>query len=474
VLVTVVMVFHVLGLLSTVDAVMKTRTPQGTIAWIAVLNTVPYIAVPAYWVLGRSRFHGYVEARRQLDNPETRERVRQVRKRLQPWFAPATSYAESSAGTVSDRLVAFPYLTGNSVELLVDGEATFASLLEGIDRAAEYVLFQFFIVHDDEIGREVQRRLLARARAGVRVYFLYDEVGSYDLPRAYLDTLKAAGVEVSPFNTRKGPKNRFQLNFRNHRKLVVVDGREAWLGGHNVGDEYLGKDPKIGPWRDTHIRIAGPAVLGAQAAFQDDWEWATGAHLGLSWEPVPAPDGQNMEVLVLPSGPADALETATLLFTHAINTATRRIWIATPYFVPDPGMIAALQLAGLRGVDVRILIPEKGDHLLSSLNAFAYLKDASATGVRFYWYRPGFLHSKTLLVDDDVSLVGSANFDNRSFRLNFELGAVVRDSAFAKEMERMYETDLARSRPAASDELDRRSFWFRLAVRLATLTAPLQ
>ena len=167
-LVTVVIVFHVLGLLSTVDAVMNTRTPQGTIAWIAVLNTVPYIAVPAYWVLGRSRFHGYVEARRQLDNPETRERVRQVRERLQPWLAPATSYAESNAATVSDRLVAFPYLTGNSVELLVDGEATFASLLDGIDRAAEYVLFQFFIVHDDEIGREVQRRLLARARAGVK------------------------------------------------------------------------------------------------------------------------------------------------------------------------------------------------------------------------------------------------------------------------------------------------------------------
>ena len=325
VLVAVVIVFHVLGLLSTVDAVMNTRTPQGTIAWIAVLNTVPYIAVPAYWVLGRSRFHGYVEARRQLDDSENRERVRQVRERLQPWLAPATSYADSSARTVSDRLVAFPYLIGNGVELLVDGEATFASLLDGIDRATEYVLFQFFIIHDDGIGREVQRRLAARARAGVRVYFLYDEVGSHDLPRSYLDTLRAAGAEVSAFNTRKGPKNRFQLNFRNHRKLVVVDGREAWLGGHNVGDEYLGRDPKIGPWRDTHVRVAGPAVLGAQATFQDDWEWATGTPLNLSWDPVPAPDGRNMEVLMLPSGPADALETATLLFTRAFNMATRRI-----------------------------------------------------------------------------------------------------------------------------------------------------
>ncbi|HTR04952.1 MAG TPA: hypothetical protein VMN82_17320 [Thermoanaerobaculia bacterium] len=162
--------------------------------------------------------------------------------------------------------------------------------------------------------------------------FLYDEIGSHDLPRAYLEELRAAGIEVHEFHTRKGPRNRFQLNIRNHRKIVVVDGRVAWVGGHNVGDEYLSRNPKIGPWRDTHVRIEGPAALGAQLAFADDWHWAAGGRLDVRWEPVPSKGG-NVPVLVVPSSPADTLETANLMDIHAINSARERIWIASPYFV---------------------------------------------------------------------------------------------------------------------------------------------
>jgi len=280
-------------------------------------------------------------------------------------------------------------------------------------------------------------------------------------------------VQVYDFHTRQGPRNRFQLNFRNHRKVVVVDGMFAWIGGHNVGDEYLSRDPKWGHWRDTHMRIQGPAALAAQMSFLEDWHWATGRVLTLNWEPHASPNA-DVPVLVMPTGPADSLETANLMFVHAINSAKERIWIASPYYVPDHSVVVALQLAGLRGVDVRVLIPERADHLLVWLAAYAYFDSSMATGVRFYKYTDGFLHQKVVLIDDRVAGVGTANFDNRSFRLNFEITSVVRDSTFAADVERMLEEDFRRSNPVAEGELSGKPFWFRLSVRLAMLTAPVQ
>jgi len=471
-LVLAVVGFHVLGFVSSIHAVMSTRTPQGAIAWAVSLNTFPYIAVPAYWVLGRSRFQGYVTARQLGEAPLARFEEA-ARARVGDYLIPDAVMRDAPAGRAAQRLAGLPYLRGNQVELLIDGDATFASILAGIDSARSDVLCQFFIVHDDEIGRAVKDRLIRKAKEGVKVYFLYDEVGSHDLPGRYKDELRAAGVEVYDFHTRKGPRNRFQINFRNHRKVVVVDGKVMWIGGHNVGDEYLGRDPEFGHWRDTHIRVEGPAALATQLSFVEDWHWATGNVLSLDWTPHPAGDG-DIPVLVIPSGPADQLETANLMFVHAINTARERIWIASPYYVPDHSVVVALQLAGLRGVDVRILIPAKADHLGVYLAAFSYFAESAATGVKFYRYTDGFLHEKAMLIDDRVAAIGTANFDNRSFRLNFEITGVVVDSAFAAEVERMFEADFQHATPVDPNELSRRPFWFRLAVRLATLTAPIQ
>jgi phosphatidylserine/phosphatidylglycerophosphate/cardiolipin synthase-like enzyme len=179
--------------------------------------------------------------------------------------------------------------------------------------------------------------------------------------------MAAAGIQAHQFNTTKGRANRFQINFRNHRKIVVVDGQEAWVGGHNVGDEYLGQDPKSGPWRDTHIRVCGPVVQAVQLTFAEDWHWASGAMLDLEWIPTPCSSGKSVAALALPSGPADILETCTLFFIKAIQSAEHRLWIASPYFVPDEQFITALQLAVLKGVDVRLLIPRKTDNQLVTL-----------------------------------------------------------------------------------------------------------
>ena len=448
---------------------MSTRTSQGAIAWSISLNTFPYVAVPAYWVLGRSRFDGYVSLRREIDR-DTQNVPQDTAAAIQP-FLPSESVFSEERRT-AETLAELPFLSGNRVELLIDGDATFESILSGIDAAEDYILFQFYIVRDDGLGRRIKTHLVDKAKQGVRVYFLYDEIGSHDLPRAYIDELRDAGIEVYDFHTRKGPRNHFQINFRNHRKVVIVDGRSGWIGGHNVGDEYLGKNPKFGRWRDTHVRIDGPAVLGAQLSFLEDWHWATDEILQLNWIPEAAEDA-DVPVLVIPTGPADDLETANLMFVGAINAARERIWIASPYFVPDEAIVKALQLAGLRGVDVRILIPDKPDHLLVYLAAFSFFDEAGKTGVKFYRYTDGFLHEKAMLIDDHTATIGTANFDNRSFRLNFEITALVYDEAFAGQVERMFEDDFAASRSVDEGEYDDQPIWFRFGVRLARLTAPI-
>lgn len=463
-----VIVFHVLGFISSIHAVMSTRTSQGAIAWAVSLNTFPYIAVPAYWVFGRSSFRGYVTARQAGDLE-----IQHIARTASAAGADLRSTAaRSGAGRAAELLAEMPTLRGNSVELLIDGDATFASIFEGIEQARKYLLIQFYIVKDDGLGRELKTRLIAKAREGVRVLFLYDEVGSYKLPGRYVRELREAGVEAFNFHSRKGPRNRFQINFRNHRKIVVADGHTAWVGGHNVGDEYLGKNPKFGHWRDTHLKIEGPAALAVQLSFFEDWHWATDAVPDLDWTPQHIHE-DGVDVLIVPTGPADRLETAGLMFIHAINSAQERIWIASPYFVPDEAVMAALQLAGLRGVDVRILIPDEPDHLLVYLAAFSYFTEAGKTGVKIYRYTGGFLHEKAMLVDDRAAAVGTANFDNRSFRLNFEITALVTDEDFAAEVEQMFLDDFAASREMQASDYADRSLWFKLAVRLARLTAPL-
>ncbi|MBW2190667.1 MAG: cardiolipin synthase, partial [Deltaproteobacteria bacterium] len=227
-----VALFHVVGFTSSIHAVMSTRTSQGAIAWAVSLNTFPYLAVPAYWVLGRSKFQGYIVARRNKDGRNDRIE-REAIETVAPYRVPKADHVE--AVHAAEGLAQMPILGGNSVELLVDGDATFKSILKGIDEAKEYALVQFYIVHDDGLGRALKDHLVAKAKEGLRVYFIYDEIGSHALPNSYKQELRDAGVEVHEFNTRKGSRNRFQLNFRNHRKIVVTDGRVAWIGGHNVG-----------------------------------------------------------------------------------------------------------------------------------------------------------------------------------------------------------------------------------------------
>jgi cardiolipin synthase A/B len=459
---------HSLGFVSSLHALMATRTPQGAIAWITALNTFPYVAVPAYWVFGRTKFQGYVIARRDLDSALA---ASLADKKAAIGTQKVSGPRESRDVRALEALARTPFVDGNALELLIDGEATFGSMFQGIDAARRYVLVQTYILRDDEIGRALQRRLIERAQAGLEVHLLYDEIGSYTLPASHVRALTDAGVRVNRFHSTRGFGNRFQLNFRNHRKVMVVDGEQGWLGGFNFGNEYMGREEDGGPWRDTHLRIEGPAVLNLQLAFVEDWHWATDEVLELPWTP-PVPADEQVPVLILPSGPSDRVETASLMMQQLIHGARQRIWLSSPYFVPDEGVLAALKVAALAGVDVRVLIPEESDNPLVHMAAYAFIGPLLDAGVSLHRYQAGFLHGKAGLVDDDIAWVTSVNLDNRSFRLNFEMTAIAIDQAFASQMERMLLEDMRRSRVMEAEGINDKPLWFRIASRAAYLFAP--
>lgn len=458
---------HVIGALTSLHAVMNARSSEGAIAWVVSLNTIPYVAVPAYWVLGQSEYDGYVRAYRSaLEDPEAQ--LAEVQKYMRE---NQTGSNGDEGDQLVEKLAGLSYTAGNRLELLIDGKSTFAAISEAIESAENYILFQFYIIRDDEIGQHFKDLLISKASQGVKVYFLYDGFGSHELSNSYKQQLVDAGVQVAGFSHLDKATGVFQVNFRNHRKVVVIDGQKAFLGGLNVGDEYLGSSDKFADWRDTHISISGPAAMEAQLSFLEDWKWSSDDWLDLDWETQADPEGDSVAIVVA-TGPADEFQAAQMLILQAINSAEKRVWISTPYYVPDTPIVAALELAALKGVDVRILTTDETDSKLVSLAAYSYFEQSMRAGVRFFLYRDGFLHSKTILVDDEYSIVTSANFDNRSLRLNFEIFALLRDEEFNHAMEQMYLEDFAHSDELPEDAFSSKPAWYRLASRLARLASP--
>ena len=454
---------EITGIIFALNVVMQPRSSQGTIAWFIALVALPVITVPLYAVFGRTRFQGYTEA--------LREAAAHVDERVREWLADMHAMAATpeprldALAALTSKLTRLPFLSANRVELLIDGAETYDNMISAIESAESYILVQFYIVRDDAIGRRLRDALVARARSGVRVYFLYDEIGCIKLTDAYLAVMRREAIEVSGFKTTKGRSNRFQINFRNHRKLLVVDGRTGFIGGNNLGEEYL-------IYRDTHLRIDGPAAQHIQLSFAEDWYWATERIVALSGDIVPS-ETSNQAVTIVNTGPADAVANCSVLFTTLIGSAQSRLWITSPYFVPNDAIVVALQAAALRGVDVRIILPDKADQAFVELASFTYYDDMLNNGVRLYRYRDHFMHQKVILVDDTVAGVGTVNLDNRSLLLNFEATALVADDAFIKQVEAMLLEDLENSKAIQCEHFDNRRLPFRVAARIARLASPL-
>jgi cardiolipin synthase A/B len=463
VIVAVFAVVELGGVILAVDAVMRPRSSQAAIAWSVSLLSLPIVVIPLYFIFGRTRFQGYAEA--------LREKESHIEETLANWYSQMATVASKNIEELDavEKLVqgvtSIPFTTGNRVDLLINADRTYTEMLAAIADAASYVLVQFYIIKDGVIGQRLIQALIDKARVGVKVYFLYDEIGCWQLSSAFLEKLVSESVQVSGFKTTQGRRNRFQINFRNHRKLLVVDGRIGFIGGHNLADEYL-------HYRDTHLRIEGPATQQIQLSFMKDWFWATRQILEVN-KVIERHSSDAQSVAIVNTGPADCKAACSALFATMIHSAKHRLWLTSPYFVPDDVTVRALEAAAIRGVDVRLLLPGKADHLFVELASYTYYAQLIRCGVKIFRYQVKFLHQKVVLVDWILSGIGTVNLDNRSLYLNFEATALIADKGFAAQVETMLQADFEGSEPVRQDHLHTKPFYLQVAARVARLASPL-
>ncbi|AWV05741.1 cardiolipin synthase [Marilutibacter maris] len=440
--------------------VLQKREPAATLSWLISLAALPYVGFFVYYFFGPQRIH--------------RQRLRRHRSRSALPAPPRGLLPDPDAielARLGQALTDLPPTTATRVDLLIDGAAKYTALLEAVAAAREHIHLEYYIFQPDRTGTALRDALIERARAGVRVRLLLDAVGSGQTRRRFLQPLLDAGGEVAWFHPLRMRYfwKRPWLNLRTHRKIVVIDSRVAFTGGINITDE---EDERLrdDAYRDLHLRLEGNAVLELQLVFVEDWAYATGAPpLRL---PVPARVPGAIAAQVVMSGPDSNWEAIHRMHVSAIHSAQRRVWLVTPYFVPGEAARMALTSAALGGLDVRVLVPRLSDSRLVTYAARSYFDELLAAGVRIYEYGPRMLHSKALLCDDDLVLVGSANFDNRSFRLNFEVCVLFRDTGLAGELAALIEHECESCTPVC-DRRQRPLWTARLPEALARLVSPL-
>lgn len=446
---------------------LQRRSAAATIAWLFVMAFLPIVGLIVYRLIGPLRLE--------------RKRVRRRAGRVAIEEATGALARLRDVALEDLQVAAVPValeqplpLPASGVSLYFEGAPTYAAILDAVAAAKHHVHLEYYIWQPDQIGTRLRDALIAKARAGVKVRMLVDGTGSSRLGRKFLRALREAGVEFAWFNPmRLRFIRRPRIDFRTHRKIVVCDGHVAFTGGMNVTDAQSAElSPRA--WRDTHVKLEGTAVWALQRVFLEDWFFATRRRFEFSADYFPVPSGERRHVVqVVASGPDhDHLAIHRTYFT-VMTRATERLWVTTPYFVPDEATAAALATAALRGVDVRLLIPKRGDSVLIDLAARSYIPELIAAGVRVYEYLPRFIHAKTLVVDDDLAIVGSANLDNRSFLLNFEITALIYDRGVAAQLGQAFEADLAESRPVSAMEIERQGLGQKLGQATARLLSPL-
>jgi cardiolipin synthase len=426
------------------------RDPSAIAPWLLVMILAPYVGFALYLAFG----FAYFKQRKFSDKAlQDQSAFRALRAADTPEAAAAgpTAPNDADAGRFVElaRLLyrehgALP-ATGNAVRVFTEGDPYFAELLAAIRSAERFVHLEFYLVRDDPLGRSILAALTERAAAGVEVRFLYDDMGN-KIPRRAYRPLEEAGGTASSFYRPPVPGIGLRFNYRNHRKLAVIDGRVGFVGGFNLGEEYRGKGP-LGHWRDTAIRLEGNAVRSLQHRFAADWKYATKENLPLNDRYAPRVGrAGDATVQVVSSGPDSIWNPSKEQYLKMIDIARERLWIQTPYFIPDASLRDALRIAALSGVDVRVMIPQVPDAPLVHWANLSYLGDLLPAGVRGFLYRDGFLHAKTLTVDDAIVSIGTANFDIRSFEWNFEVNALIFDTAIARGYRRTFELDQRQSR----------------------------
>lgn len=444
----------------------ENRNPVKSLAWVTVLLLLPVVGIVLYLFFGRNIRNTRMISRRNRRRLKRAERYRPVDIGRQ-----GLSTESQQQIRLASSLAAAPYYPGNNVTVFTNGTSKFAALEADLGRATKYINLQYYIIEDDRLGNRIADILIERARAGVTVRVIYDHVGSLHTRRKYFRRLREGGVECYPFFRVAFPPFGTHINWRNHRKLCVIDGVIGYVGGMNIADRYMDGGRKFDEWRDAHLRVTGPVVRSLQYSFAVDWNFM-GRPL-IEEEAVDVSGEGTMGAQLITSGPMSQWSNVEYMFHKAIAGARRRIFIQTPYFLPTDGLLKALQTAALAHVDVRIMLPMRGDSIMLRYASFSYISECLRSGIKIYLYEPGMLHSKTFLVDNEIASVGSTNFDFRSFEHNFEANLFVYSKDFNKRMADLFLADQRRCRRVMVFNWQKRPWHHKVKESVLRLLSPI-
>lgn len=456
------------------------RDIAATWAWLLVLTLIPVIGFIIYAFLGRKLPH----RRLNLMKTQTQLRIQEAIDRQKQQFINMPKPRHTTTQIYRRTVMLFQSLDDsflsqhNQVTIYTDGEKLFRQMFDEIAAAKKSIHIEFYTIYNDQIGNQLRTLLERKAAEGVEVRVLYDSWGSMGIRQSFYDGLRERGGHATQFLLTHNNLFDFRLNYRDHRKIVVLDGKIGYVGGFNVGDQYLGRLPKFGPWRDTHLRIIGGGVYGLQRRFIGDWNASVSRsseklnHYRQYFPEIQVQHGSTA-LQVVSSGPESELEKIKLGYLRLINTAQDHIWIQTPYLIPDDSVLDALRVAAHSGIDVRIMIPCKPDHPFVYRATQYYAHVLANEGVTIYTYQRGFLHAKTMMIDGKMSSVGSANLDFRSFKLNFEINAFIYDSDTTDQLEQIFVNDIRNSRVVTAAVFDQQSRWLHFKQRFSRLLSPI-
>ncbi|WP_409328116.1 cardiolipin synthase [Staphylococcus pseudoxylosus] len=469
----------ILNLIFAFTIIFMERRSAGSVwAWLLVLVLIPILGFIIYLFIGRQIQRDHIFS---LDEDDKIGIEMIVNEQLEALKNDDFSKGNHQIVKFKDMVQMLLYnnaaflTTDNEIKIFTDGKEKFDSLLKDIDEATDYIHIQYYIFRNDSLGERILNALEQKLEQGVEVKMLYDDMGSRGLSLKDFKSFRKNGGQVEAFFPSKLPLINLRMNNRNHRKIVIIDGHIGYVGGFNVGEEYLGKKKKFGYWRDTHLRIVGDAVNALQLRFMLDWNsQATRDNLKYADRYFPDVDsGGIIGVQIASSGPDETWEQIKYGYLKMIASAKQSIRIQSPYFIPDQSFLDAIKIAALGGVDVSIMIPNKPDHPFvywATYNNVASLLDA---GVNIFHYDNGFLHSKTLVIDDEVASVGTTNMDHRSFTLNFEINAFIYDTHIAKELRLAFEKDLEVSYRLTKEIYKQRSLWIKFKEGISRLLSPI-
>ncbi len=456
--------------------ILENRNPLKSLSWILVLLLLPILGIILYIFFGQNLRKEKIIRRKGLKNHEfIRSVAKEQTKDLSQFYRLDDDVLKEKEQIVqlqlnnSDSIVT----AGNKIQLLNNGDKKFNVLIEELQKAKQFIHLQYYIFSKDEIGNTIKNILFEKAKEGVKIRMIVDDVGSWELKNKDYEEFWKAGIEIFPFLKVRFPVLTSKINYRNHRKIVVIDGLVGFVGGINVADRYIHGEASYGIWRDTHMMIKGDAVNSLQTIFSIDWYFVSQEELSdILYYPAKEPVGDKL-VQISASGPDTDWAGIMMGFFKIITTAKKYVYIATPYFMPNESMLMALKTAAMGGVDVRIIIPEKSDAYITKLCSMSYLKEMMLAGIKIYFYQKGFIHSKVMVSDDMVASVGSANMDFRSFEQNFEVTSFVYDTDFAVQVKETFIDDFADSNRVILSEWRKRPLKQKAKESLARLLSPL-